>query len=220
MITKNRRIAVFVLGCIFLLFFYFFSHSVKGGFLKQADFDMTVRIQDHMPVRLDGIWENLTFFVEPAPSIIIVGLLTIVAFVDWKKRKVRFQALLIPLLFGLLVLGETYGKSVVHHPAPPFFMIKHPTAMFPQFYINEQYSYPSGHTARAVFLGIVFVSLVANNLALAIKNLKRWVVIVSAVSLYVLLVAVGKIYLGQHWLSDVIGGLLLGAGMGCITGIM
>ncbi|HUD19873.1 MAG TPA: phosphatase PAP2 family protein [Patescibacteria group bacterium] len=33
---------------------------------------------------------------------------------------------------------------------------------------------------------------------------------------YILIVAIGKIYLGQHWLSDTIGGFLLGAGMGFI----
>ena len=34
--------------------------------------------------------------------------------------------------------------------------------------------------------------------------------------LYVGLVALGKIYLGQHWLSDIIGGGLLGASMGLL----
>jgi membrane-associated phospholipid phosphatase len=195
---------------------------VKRGFLKQADFNMTVRLQDHIPARLDGLWENLAFFVEPTPSIFVVGLLTIAAFVDFlpaqagKKRKVRWQALLIPLLFGLIVLGETYGKNVVHHPAPPFFMIKHPTTAFPQFYINEQYSYPSGHTARAAFLGLILLSIMGSNLTLSMKYFRKWAILIGGVTAYILIVAIGRIYLGQHWLSDTIGGFLLGAGMGLL----
>ena len=138
--------------------------------------------------------------VTPVVSVFFVGFLTIAAFLD---KKIRFRALLIPLLFVVLVMGELYGKSVVHHPSPPFFMIKNPTTIFPQFYVNEQYSYPSGHTARAVFLGLV-VWLVTKK--------KRSVGL--AAGLFVLLVAVGRIYLGHHWLSDVIGGGLLGSAMG------
>lgn len=186
-----------------LLAFYVFSREVKRGFLKQTDFNMTVRLQNHIPKRFDEVWEDLAVLVTPAPSIFIVGLLTIVALA---RKKIRLRALIIPILFGALAMGELYGKSVVHHPAPPFFMLKNPTTIFPTYYINEQYSYPSGHTARAVFLG----------LALWFITKKRRLVGIAIV-MYVLVVAIGRIYLGHHWLSDVIGGVLLGSGLGLLT---
>ena len=216
---KKHRLIILLLSITLLFSFYLFSREVKHGFLKQEDFDMTVRLQDHIPARLDGLWENLAFFVEPTPSIVVVGLLTIAAFVDWKKKadlakKIRWQAILIPVLFGLIVMGETYGKNVVHHPAPPFFMIKHPATVFPQFYINEQYSYPSGHTARAVFITTILWYLTIqqfNN-----TTMRKRLLVGVGLGLYVGLVALGKIYLGQHWLSDIIGGGLLGASMGLL----
>jgi len=104
------------------------------------------------------------------------------------------------------VLGEVYGKNVVHHPAPPFFMIKNPTTIFPSNYINEQYSYPSGHTARAIFLSIVAFALVKR------KRIRYAI----GLGIFVAIVAVGRIYLGHHWLSDIIGGGLLGGSMGII----
>jgi len=90
-----------------------------------------VRIQAHIPARFDAMWDDIAVLVTPVPSIFFVGLLTVAAFVDVKHKKIWLRALLIPILFGALVLGELYGKSIVHHPAPPFFMIKNPTTIFP-----------------------------------------------------------------------------------------
>lgn len=198
--TRSHRIIAGVLVFVFLFSFYIFSREVKRGFLKQTDFNMTVRLQNHIPARFDSLWEVIALPVTPAPAIAIVGIVTVAAFFD---TRIRFRALIIPLLFGLLVMGELYGKSVVHHPSPPFFMIKNPTTIFPQFYVNEQYSYPSGHTARAVFLGLVLWLVTKKRKSVAI-----------AVIAYIFLVAIGRMYLGSHWLSDVIGGALLGGAMG------
>jgi undecaprenyl-diphosphatase len=187
---------------------------VKRGFLKQTDFNFTVILQNHVPARFDAWWDMIALPVTPTPSVVVVGLLTIAALVDWKKKKIRLRSLIIPLLFGALVMGELYGKSVVHHPAPPFFMIKNPTTIFPQFYINEQFSYPSGHTSRAVFIGITFFLLVAGPVSDWIKRKQRTLLIGGAIFAYIFAVAIGRIYLGSHWLSDVIGGGLLGLASG------
>jgi membrane-associated phospholipid phosphatase len=208
--SKYARIIIIVCGLFFLLLFAGYSKLVKQKRFTNIDFAATVKIQDRMPHRFDEVWEDIAFFVSPMPSIVLVGLLTIVALVDWKNKKVRLRALVIPLLFGALVLGEIYGKNVVHHPAPPFFMIKNPTTIFPKYYINEQFSYPSGHTARAVFLGFVFLSLVASHLSLAKRSFGKWIAIGGIMFLYVVAVAIGRIYLGHHWLSDILGGTLLG----------
>lgn len=214
MTIKKKRLLFISLSLLLLLSFYLFSREVKRGFLKQTDFDMTVRVQGHVPARFDDMWENVTFLVTPMPSVFVVGFLTLLALVDWRGRKIRLRALLIPLLFGALIFGEVYGKSVVHHPAPPFFMIKNPTTIFPQFYVNEQYSYPSGHTARATFLGLVVISVCAQYWEFSKKYWKQWFLAGGAVALYIAIVATGMIYLGHHWLSDIIGGGLLGGGLG------
>ena len=216
--NKKIRLLIFISGLFFLLVFYLFSREVKRGFLKETDFAVTVKIQDRMSARFDEFWDDTAFFVSPGPSIFLVGLLTIAALVDWKNKKIRLRALVIPLLFGALVLGEIYGKSVVHHPAPPFFMIKNPTTIFPKYYINDQFSYPSGHTARAVFLGITLFALFAGPVAGWMKRKKKMLILAGSVILYIAAVAVGRIYLGHHWLSDIIGGGLLGlaAGLGVV----
>ncbi len=204
--NKKIRITTLILGALLLLSFYIFSREVKQGFLKQTDFDVTVRLQDNIPKRFDEVWEDVAFFVSPGPSIFLVGLLTIAALVDWKHKKIRLRALIIPLLFAALIYGELYGKAVVHHPAPPFFMIKNPTTIFPKYYVNAQYSYPSGHTARAVFLGVISWSLIR----------KKRLFAAVGVGIFVAFVSIGRIYLGHHWLSDILGGGLLGSGFGIV----
>ena len=94
-------------------------------------------------------------------------------------------------------------------------MIKNPTTIFPKYYINEAYSYPSGHAARAVFISCVIYFLLTMNYLLRDKRKK--LLIISGLTGYVLLVSISRIYLGHHWLSDVIGGGFLGGSFGIIV---
>lgn len=220
----NKKIPLFILGVFLLLSFALLSKAVnsdligvKSGFLKDTDFAVTVKVQERIDtsVRLrladavGEIMEGSTFFASPLFSTVAVGLITLSSF--WKRKtwRKKMGVLMIPVLFGFLVLGEVYGKSVVHHPAPPFFMIKNPTTIFPKYYINEQYSYPSGHAARGVFLALL----------LCITMRKRLLVI-CGLGLYVLLVSVSRIYLGHHWFSDVVGGSLLGGAFGLFSFVL
>lgn len=70
---------------------------------------------------------------------------------------------------------------------------------------NEQYSFPSGHaTISAVVLaGLAFL--------LTRGQPPRWRVAVAAcAAVYVALVGFSRLYLGAHWLSDVLGGFSFG----------
>lgn len=233
MFTNSKKISPKVLcliaGFLLLALFAGFSKWVKGGGLVDTDFAVTVKVQERIDrssrLRLaqavGNVMEGATFFASPGISTALIILLFLHAAAYPKNKKHRLRALVIPILFGLLVLGEIYGKSVVHHPAPPFFMIKNPTTIFPKYYINEQFSYPSGHAARAVFLGIIFYSLFSIHDSLLKRKHIRILGALGIIS-YVLLVAVSRIYLGHHWLSDVIGGGILGGAMGtlCLVGLL
>ena len=206
----NRRTIILCVG-ILLLVFYGFSREVKKGRFKDVDFAITVKIQDRMPKRFDEFLEDIGFFASPMVSIVAVVALTIWSFTKAKGFKKKIAVFLIPLAFGLLTLAEIYGKNVVHHPAPPFFMLKNPTTIFPKYYVNEQYSYPSGHAARAVFVALLASSVM---LHVAGKNKRKKQIILCGVIAYVFLVSLGKIYLGQHWFSDVVGGFFIGTAVG------
>lgn len=209
-----------IIGVISIIVFTIFSRHIKKGGLTQIDFDTTVRIQGKIPViekfGSDELWEDASFFVSPPFSIFLVLVFMLITVLQKNSWKGRLLCLAIPLLFALMTAAEVYGKSVVHHPAPPFFMLKNPTTIFPKYHVQEDFSYPSGHMARATF----FMMIISQSL-LPMKFFQKrkiiLLIILTIITSYVGLIAIGKIYLGHHWFSDIIGGGLLGIGFSLLA---
>lgn len=79
---------------------------------------------------------------------------------------------------------------------------------------NELFSFPSGHAT----LSIVVFGFLAFLLARG-RPQKTKATVVLVASLVVLLIAFSRLYLGAHWLSDVLAGLSLGLGWVALLGI-
>ena len=69
----------------------------------------------------------------------------------------------------------------------------------------EQYSFPSGHA----LMSVVVYGFLAFLLVRALRGRPRRVVLGITIPL-IALIAVSRLYLGAHWLSDVLGGLNFG----------
>jgi undecaprenyl-diphosphatase len=97
----------------------------------------------------------------------------------------------VPLLLAAVLAAEVVIKTVVAQPSPPK-ELSRSIELLPFAHVAFAGAFPSGHVARAAFL-------------LGVARVPAWL----AVSL-VALMMVTRVYLAEHWPSDVLGGLLLG----------
>jgi undecaprenyl-diphosphatase len=123
-----------------------------------------------------------------------IAAIVVVAVINWKRA---------PLIAVGALAGPIYSiiQGIIQRPRPSADLvqvIRH----------TGSFSFPSGHV---VFFSWVLVLLVV---CLAVGRLPRPLLALAwiAAALVLLVDCIGRIYLGEHWPSDVIAGLALGLG--------
>ncbi len=134
-----------------------------------------------------------------ASAVTIFGQAEIAGAIALGVALVRFRArrrdAWLPLVIAVVVLVESALKLVVAQAGPPHDRSRL-IELLPFLHSPFGNSFPSGHVARTAFL-----------LAIA-PRLPRW-----AHGVAIALMSVTRLYLAEHWATDVAGGLLLGYGV-------
>ena len=113
--------------------------------------------------------------------------------IAWRRHWLRLAAFALAVVTSELFIGPV--KALTDRPRPPGALIETTAA-----------SFPSGH---AIATAVTAVGLV---LVLARPGPSRWRWEVNAV-IFTSVMALSRVYLRAHWLSDTVAGALLGAGL-------
>jgi membrane-associated phospholipid phosphatase len=176
-----------------LLAFAALSVAVTAGWTASLDQAVTVAVAGHRTEVLNNLAVNLTA-LGSAPVVAIVSLLAALYVVASGRPRIVLALLWTPLSFFL----DNGLKLVFQHPRPTEAIIA----------IPDSYSFPSGH---AVAASALFITL-ALTAATGERRLRPRRVLVWGGVLIAVLVAWSRVYLGVHYFTDAVGGLLLGSG--------
>lgn len=161
---------------------------VAGGALRDAD----LRILDAAQAPHTDLLDLGASLVSLAGQAELTGSVALGVAVARLRHRRRDWA--VPLAIGVVVLAESLLKVVVPQAPPPHERARS-IEILPSLHVPFGNSFPSGHVARAAFLLI----------ALRAPALLALVALVA--------MAATRVYLADHWPSDVAAGLLLGAGV-------
>jgi membrane-associated phospholipid phosphatase len=169
---------------------------VAIGATRDVDLAVTRALQAVASYPLDLVANVNTLFGQATVTTAIAALLGVVA---W-RRGPRNGWLAIAL-FGVVVLVGLLLKLALVHPPPPREFVRglwNPLGVA----IATPSGFPSGHIARLTFL-VLFAAGLARE--------TRIRVLLAAFVAYTVW---ARVYVGDHWASDAVGGLALGGAVG------
>lgn len=142
---------------------------------------------------------SIAWFFTVAGDTLCMSILALcfIGLFSWRTRSPWPAALIAVTAAGSVALTVVL-KSTLGRARPP---IDDALGTVP-----ASYSFPSGHTLNSVaILGIVgYIAF------LLLRSVIWRILALSTLALFVLGVGWSRLYLGHHWLSDVLGGLLIG----------
>ena len=188
------RMGVGLLAALIVtVLFAMLAQEVREGETQQFDDAVRMTVYGVASPQATTVLHAVTQLGSPLfllPMTVICALF----FLHW--RRIRGAILLTTTMLGVTLLNQIL-KSIFQRPRPlPFFGLTMPAS----------YSFPSGHSLAAFCFYGALAALVTARLR------SRWLSALVWAAALVIIVAVGfsRLYLGVHYLSDIVGGYATG----------
>jgi len=144
--------------------------------------------------------DHVAIFITAFGKVTVLLPMMIVVFVTlWltRQRRLAWHWLLLFIISAAVVW---FFRHVYYYPRPPGIAL-----------IKSSSSFPSGH----VVLSTICYGFLAWLAAQRFHKARTW--IYTAAILWIIIIAISRLYLGDHWFSDVLGAFFLGMTlMGCM----
>jgi len=202
--SRPRWVVVAALAAVgALLGFAAVTAAIYGhGPLLSVDLAVESRFASHRQhwlVAAFTVWTTTASFLVAAPALLLVCAALARVERSWRPLVLGMVAV------AVLAVSVTTGKQVVGRSRVPFAA---------DTFGDGGTSYPSGHTTTAVVVAGVVLLLLDRRLT---EARRRWALL--AVAVYSAITGASRIYLRQHWFSDVLAGWLLGTAIVCVLAI-
>ena len=148
---------------------------------------------------LDGVFKVMSYFFN-YPLVIVLGIVLFAC----KKWREGFFFL---ILEGVGCLTQTVLKKIINRPRP---YITH--SQIENVFEASSSSFPSGHSVTCMMAVIIlFVIIFGSKMNKRYKNLSY-----AGLGLMLVMCLVNRMYLGQHYITDCIGGYLIALVVGAL----
>jgi undecaprenyl-diphosphatase len=159
----------------------------------QADKFLLSLTNKNVPI-LDSLMIVSSLYGREIFWFFMIVMLSLLGGIDGRKT-----ALFLVLSILIIAFLNTMLKDLIQRPRPE---VSADRILVPQ---DKEFSFPSGHAS--------IVAGCAVTTAILFSNSERRKIIVCFVMLEAALVCISRVYVGVHYPSDILGGILLGAGI-------
>lgn len=165
--------------------------AVRGNLPSEVDAEWMEEIVEHR----SPIWEAPALLMNNIGGgtigVFVIPLLIIAVFCFFR----RFTSALYFLIATVLSAGLVQLlKNIYVRPRPEDILV-----------VSDIGSFPSGHSANAATMAVVLGFILR----------RAWVWVAGIV--YTVVMVLSRTYLGAHWISDTVGGVVLGAAVAVIV---
>jgi membrane-associated phospholipid phosphatase len=147
-------------------------------------------INEHNNPEFDYVFEFWTYLGD--------GIIWVPLFVYVLFFKRDYLIAVIAALIICTLLTQFLKQVVFWNDFRPIVILANKVRTIPGYYINRQHSFPSGHTSTAFTLALLLASIVKRNV---------WVYVFPLIAFFV---GYSRVYLAQHFVTDVLAGIFVG----------
>ena len=184
---SKLKCALVMMVVVLLLLIYIVINAKDTLLIDQTAINVMKTIRSDF---LTTLFKYITYLGNYYVLLIIDIIVCLILVFKYKNYKLAFISLLSLCIAGIM----TYIlKIIIVRPRPEYMLIK-----------ESGYSFPSGHTLNSTALYGFIAFLIYKN----IKK-KRYVPILIG-GLIIFIIGLTRIYLNVHYLTDVLGGLIIG----------
>ncbi len=161
--------------------------------LVRADASVATFVAEH---RIGWLAALLSIVTWAGSSFLLIPLTVAIGVVSWARRRTILPAVLVAAAYGGAALTYAILKPVIGRVRPSAALQYGPP--------DTGWAFPSGHTTQsAAFYGTLAVLVLAS--AVPHRHL-----LAAGAAAMIVVIGFCRLYLGVHWLTDVLGGLTLG----------